>query len=910
MRIGPALFLVLALVIQACTTVNVSDPAGKAAASQSAAGTAAKSADKPKSPFKPWKEVLADSKPQKGLVTTHLKRDQSLLLELSPAQLGTEFGMIMHFSKGTGVFDIHDGLALGNTKLVAFRRVGDTIYLVEKNPLFRADAGTPMATSLSDNTGNSIISAMPILAEHDTTKAVLVDFTGFPVSDYALISEQIENYYGGKPVALDKSRSFIEKVQAFPRNVEIDAMLTYASSSGAVANSAGVSNDRSVPAGIRYSLFALPEKPMMPRLADDRVGYFLDAQRDFSRDKSSDQMVRFVNRWRLEKKDPSAAMSEPVTPIVYYIDRTVPTEYHKWVKEGIEGWQKAFEAAGFKNAIIAKVAPDDSSWSAEDMRYSTVRWNAADEMGYAIGPSQTDPRTGEILNADVLISSTFMMGWGREWQTLAGEDGIINRSKRLKEQILLMDASSRNRLCLVELGKQHQMGLMQAALIADGLMGPIGNVPEEYYGPAIRDLILHEVGHTLGLRHNFKGSSAIPYSRLQDKAFTAEHGLTLSVMDYAATNINPDRSKQGDYVNMTVGSYDVWAIQFGYSQFTFPAATGTSNSGGVRGPLTPEEELPMTRAIAQQGADPFHAFNTDEDTHLGPLSVDPLSNTWDLSSDPLAFARDRKALAELILPVLEDRLVAEGDGFQVLRRSLNGMLWEYFDPLMPVTKYVGGSYFSRDHKGDPNGRVPLVPVSAQDQRKAVALIADQALKVSDLPLSAELLNKTPPNRYGDWSDRTWGQPIDLLVHESVLAMQLWVLDELLDRRRLRRMTNTELRLPAGVAAYRVDDLLKDVTDAIFGDINANAIGSFERNLQLAYVDILSGMMNDLRPSPGSPGTPNDARALSRLTLTELAAAVDSAIAVKPSDRMTHAHLLEVAARIDAAFNVEEGKVVK
>ena len=177
----------------------------------------------------------------------------------------------------------------------------------------------------------------------------------------------------------------------FPQNVEIDALLTYRANdppAGPFASTAGVSDVRSVPVGVRYSLFQLPDDLMQPRIADDRVGHFVDTVRDLSRDKAPTQYVRFVRRWRLKKRNPAAEMSEPVEPIVYYIDKSVPLEYRQYVEEGVEAWNAAFETAGFRNAVVAREAPDDPDWNAEDIRYSTVRWTAAHRMGYAIGPSQ------------------------------------------------------------------------------------------------------------------------------------------------------------------------------------------------------------------------------------------------------------------------------------------------------------------------------------------------------------------------------------------------------------------------------------------------------------------------------------------------------------------------------------------
>ncbi len=900
--------------LSACTTVNVK-PDGVEKSSSATAQQSAKKSSSPakKSPFKPWADVMKDTKAKDGYIRTHVKRDHTIFFELTPDQLDTDLGMVMHFSQGTGVFNLHDGLPLSDMRLMQFNRVGDTVYLVHRNTKFVANDGSAMQTSLQGNTGHSIVGAYKIATEDTSKKSVVIDVTSLFVSDYPRLSDRIKPYYGNKPVSFDKSRSFVKEVMAFPENVEVDAMLTFRATGSPVATSAGVSDSRSIPVGVRYSFVKLPDEPMMPRYADDRVGHFLDAVRDFSRDQEATSYVRFVNRWRLEKKDPTAERSEPVEPITYYLDHSIPEQYKPYVRQGIEAWNKAYDAAGFINAIRAVDAPDDPMWSAEDARYSTVRWTAAHSMGYAIGPSQTDPRTGEILNADILISSTFVSGWNNEYLNLIGPNGLLQQYEQANFMNAMLPNEISERMCLAEIGKSHELGLQYTALAALGTISGTEPMPEEYLGDAIRDLIMHEVGHTLGMRHNFKGSSAIPVDKLNDKAFTKEHGLTLSVMDYAPTNISSDRSKQGDYVNMEVGSYDVWAIRYAYEPIY--VTSGTNGSNGDSGSMsrlaqTPEEEMAGLRAIAEQAAHPMHAYATDEDTHRGPMSVDPRSNTWDLSSDVMEYALDRNRLVDLIQPVIEDRIIEDGEGYQQMRGAVNRLLFERYRGLVPLTKEIGGMYHVRDHKGDPNGRVPFTLVPESRQREVMQLIIDQAFDGDSFPVEAEVLNKMAPNRYSDWSRSSYSGTVDFPIHESVLSLQSSLLSQLMDNGRMARMVNNEARATGGT--YTVAEMMQELTGAIWSEVmdgsqNAN---SFRRNLQRNYVGRLAGMMNNLRPFPWIPPAPEDARSIARLELTEIAEAIDSALGRSGLDRSMKAHLLETRARIDAAFETSMTKVVK
>ena len=897
--------------LSACTTVNL-QPDGPAKSATPAQTSAAKSSSpEKKSPFKPWKDVMKDTKAMEGLFTTHLKRDQTVFFELMPGDLDKDFGMVMHFSQGTGVFNLHDGLPLSDMRLMRFNRVGDTIYLVHRNSKFVADEGSPMANSLEGNTGHSVIGAYKIATEDTSKKSLVIDVTSLFVSDYSQLGERIKPYYGGKPVSFDKTKSFVKDVMAFPENIEVDATLSFRASGRPQSTSAGVSDYRSVPVGVRYSFVKLPEDPMMPRYADDRVGHFLDAVRDFSRDQEATPYVRFVNRWRLEKKDPEAERSEPVKPITFYLDHSIPEQYKPYVKEGIEAWNKAYDAAGFINAIVAVDAPDDPNWSAEDARYSTVRWTAAHSMGYAIGPSQSDPRTGELLNADILISSTFVTGWNNEYLNLIGPNGLLEQYENANLVRESMSPELAARMCLAEMGKTHELGFQHAALSALGVISGTEPMPEEYLGNAIRDLIMHEVGHTIGMRHNFKGSSAIPVDKLNDTDFTSQHGLSLSVMDYAPTNISSDRDKQGHYVNMEVGSYDVWAIRYAYEPM-YVTGTGTNGDVGSISRLaeTPEEELPGLRAIAEQAAHPMHAYNTDEDTHRGPMSVDPLSNTWDLSGDPLEYAKDRNRLVDLIQPVIEDRIIDDGEGYQQLRGAINRLMFERYRGLVPVTKNIGGLYFARDHKGDPNGRSPFTPVPVAKQREAMQLIVDQALSEGSFPVDADALNKMAPNRFSDWANSVYSGNVDFPIHEAVLSMQASLLGQLVDNGRMARMINNGARSPGGT--YTVAEMLQTLTGSIWSEVvdRPRNADSFRRNLQLHYVDALAAVMNNLRPRPSIPPAPDEARAIARLELRELSNSIDAALGASGLDRTMQAHLFEAKARIDNAFALSATKVVK
>ncbi|MBI4242720.1 MAG: zinc-dependent metalloprotease [Planctomycetes bacterium] len=846
-----------------------------------------------KDPFKPWADVLKDTEPKDGFFKMHFKRDRSLLLEIKPDQLDKDFGLILHVSRGIGE-SIQNGLPLSDTRLMRCRRIGDQVQLLQMNPRFIADAGSPMKLSLDSNVGNSIVAIFKIESENKENKNLLIDFTGFVVSDYSDFGRWIKSYYGEKPAGFDKERSFIGKIMGFPKNIEIDAELTYRAGEAPPSGGDTISDYRSVPVGVRYSIFALPEKPIMPRLADQRVGHFITAVKDMSKDRELDPYLRYVERWRLEKKDPTAEISEPVQPIVYYVDRSVPAEYRQYVKEGIEAWNKAFEKAGFKNAIIAKDPPaDDPNWSAEDIRYSTVRWTAAHNMGYAVGPSQSDPRSGELLNADVLIDSEFVRWWKKSYDIYAKPEKMLNSFEEIQKLQRSMPAHLAQRMCFAQAGKSFELSLQQTLLICFGLIDLQKGMPEEFLGDALRDLVMHEIGHTLGLRHNFKSSSGISNDKLHNKDYTREHGVTLSVMDYAPVNFSLDQKKQGHYYSVEVGTYDVWAIQYAYMP-VYQRGSEAEVKHSVKPVSTPEAELPVLKKIAEQSSNPLHTYGTDEDNWLGPYAVDPLSNAWDLGTDPVKFVTERIELMNQALSKAESRLIESGDSYDLLREVVANLIISRVRYLTPAVKTVGGSYVSRDHKDTKNASLPFTMVPADKQREAIKLITESVLTENAFKIDTDILNKLMPSRWAHWGTSWLTFPLDFPIHSFAVAVQRNILDDLLSSPRIHRMIDNEARASKGDEIYSASELFKSLTSSIWSEVTGKAknVNSFRRNLQRVHLDILSRYV--LAPS-GS--IPEDARSLARFHLTKILDSVDNALANADLNDATKAHLTESRAKI-------------
>ena len=831
-----------------------------------------------KKEFEDFAKVIEDSKNYDGFFKLYQKKEK-LYCEIQPSQLDQPFLCMTSLSRGLARGRLISGIIMDEWLLV-WRRVGDNVHLVRKNVRYRAEKGTPTAQAVDYSYSDSILFSLKIESIHPQRKSLLVDISPVFISDLPPLASRIAS-----DARFDKTRSTWGTVKAFPKNIELRVKAVYTSQSHIET----VPDSRGIQLTLHYSLAALPSNNYQPRLADDRLGHFMTTIKDYSARVSDEPFARYVNRWHLEKADKDAKLSPPMDPIIFYIEKTVPHRFRPYIRQGILEWNKAFEKAGFVDAIEARIQQDYEDWDPEDARYNTIRWVV--DAGFATGPSRVNPLTGQILDADILITDGFIRSWRREYTTFFDE--------LEHERDHPMDPSSQFQ-CQMGSGLVHQMGFMASVLQARGLTGESGELPEEFIAEALKALTMHEVGHTLGLRHNFKASTIFSLDELNGKK---GEPLLGSVMEYDAVNIAPEGEKQGHYYTPTIGPWDYWVIEYAYKP------TEASK---------PEGELEALGKIASRAAIPELTYATDEDAYgYRHRDIDPLVNRWDLGDDPLEFAKQRRAIVVGLWDKIANKVTKEGEGYQRVRRAFRTLIVEHGYTMFLASRYIGGQYHHRDHRGDENERLPFVPVPAAKQREALQFLKEHALSDKAFDFPPDLLNSLAITRWSDWGAASWSSTrFDYPVHEIILRYQNRILERLLYPNVLSRIQDTELKFPKGGDAFTLPELFSGITEAVWVELERNTgekqwsntdafISSFRRGLQREHLKHLIKLMLD-----ADSGTPEDARSLARLHLGQINIQIQRTLqnARGELDEYSLSHLEEsqvrIAKALDASFQVQ------
>ncbi|MFM8284161.1 MAG: zinc-dependent metalloprotease [Planctomycetaceae bacterium] len=826
----------------------------------------------------PFAVVLKDATRFPGLIPLH-RKDDKVFAEIPDAVLGKDLFVLISIARGIGERGVLGGVSWGDGDdwVWQFRKVEDAIQVVRRNVRFFADRGSPEEKAVELAYTDSILFSVPILT-YAPSGAAVIDLASIFFTDLPQLSATLPGF------SFARDRSGWSRAKAFPDNVELQVAATYGS--GGSARFDTVPDTRGVTINVHYSISLLPNgNGYRPRLADNRVGYFLTALKDFSQKVDEDRFVRYINRWHLEKADPAAAISPPKKPIVFWIEKTVPFRYRQPIREGIEAWNEAFAKAGFASAIEVRQQPDAVDWDAEDVNYNTFRWITAG-AGFAQGPSRVNPRTGQILDADIIFDADFLQFWRSEYETFTPQAiALLTGDFPGNAPGAAPHRHDGHCACTLFDGHARETALGAAALAVAGAGPAFEAEKEKLVVQGLKLVAMHEVGHTLGLRHNFKGSALRSLADFNDTAKTAAQGGTTSVMDYVPANIMPKGRTQGDYYTAKLGPYDVWAIEYGYKPFAASSPVG---------------ELPELQKIASRSGEPELAYATDEDTQSN--DPDPLSNRFDLGSDPLEFAKARAELVAQLMPQIVERMTPEGKGYERVRQAFGVLLSAHGKAMMFAARLVGGLHTSRSHKSDAGAQPPYRVVDAQKQREALALLETQMFSAQPFTFPPELLNQLVPSKWSHWgaggADRE-----DYAIHDVVAMWQLRALNQLLDPLTLDRIRDGEMKVPADQDAFTQAELFDRLSGAILAELAATppgqytarkpAIGSLRRGLQREYIAHLGRLA--LGTASGTP----DAQALAATQLRTIDGRINALLTKGDVtlDPYSVAHLADMQSRI-------------
>jgi len=749
---------------------------------------------------KSYADVIENLTVQEGLFNFYRDPESGeMLLSITEEQLEKQF---IYFSQTVdGVLEA--GHFRGNyrdTKLIEFRRYFDRIDIITKTNRYQFDEDNALHRASDANISEAVLASVKIKHEEDGRLLLPADDIFLSEALHKVSPWNVGSRGNGPSFSLgqlNKDRSRILQERVYPSNMDVVVDYVFNNPEPQVFGSGAISDPRSISIKLQHSFIELPENDFQPRRDDARVGYFTQ---QFDNMTSADWAPwgDVINRWNLVKKNPDAELSEPVEPIVWWIENTTPEEWRDTVARGVLAWNEAFEAAGFENAIEVRVQPDDAEWDAGDINYNVIRWTSSPRPPFGgYGPSLASPVTGEIIAADIMMEYVFMSNRWFEHE-IYGEDSYAQHSHD--------DAG-----LYCSLGHKIH-GEMIAGQAMSGLSGAEFD-DNEILRQGLEHVILHEVGHTLGLNHNMKASIMWDNDDVHNAELT-QGVLTGSVMDYAPINVAPPGKQQGDYYQWRVGPYDSWAIEYGYSQ-------------GLDDPEAEEQRL---NDILSRSHEHELAFGNDADDMRAPgRHIDPRIMTGDMSENPISYATDRFELVNHTFGELLDRARVPGESHQQLMSSAYRLFGAYRGQANVVTRHIGGVYIQRAVVGQTDDIAPFTPVPRERQKQAMDALANGVFAPDVLEAMQPTLAYLQQQRRGF---SHYGSNEDPRFHDMVLGMQRGVLDHVLHENVLQRMTDTALY----GNEYPLSEMMSDLTAAIFP---ANQqFTTLSKNLQIDYVERL------------------------------------------------------------------------
>jgi len=800
----------------------------------------------------------------------HDEKTGALYMELTTSNIGQEYIYHVYTENGSPQLGLFRG-GFRDNRIILIDKRYDQIEFSAQNTSYSFNQESALKRASDANITRAPLAISKIVATTGNGEAAryLIDFSAV-VSSESLnqvtpwISPEAKPGQQFSLGQLSPEKTRVTKARNYPNNTDVLVEYVFDNPQPKHYGNTSITDARSVAISMQHSFLALPKDDFKPRNDDFRVGFFTSQATDLTTT-SYTPYNDVINRWNLIKKNPSAALSDPVKPITWWIENTTPVELRETIREAALSWNTAFEAAGFTNAIEVKVQPDNADWDAGDIRYNVLRWTSSPTPPFGgYGPSFTNPRTGQILGADIMLEYTFLTN--RLRSSAIFENAALPTSFDASEtQSPNLPHLSHN-FCQAGAHLQHQMMLGGAMLKAQGAGEvAVGEMLED----GLRYLIIHEIGHTLGLTHNMRASSTIPLESLPEARIVAG-----SIMDYPALNIAADGETQGAYSLETPGPYDIWAVAYGY---------------------TPSDNT--AKDLLKRSTEPALAYGNDADDMRAPgRHIDPRVMIGDLSDDPVAWARQRVELVDASLKKLSDTFEKADESYDALRTSYFILSGQRATALNVTSRQIGGVYNNRALIGQDGATTPFQPVPTEIQKAALSLLADKLFAPDAFATGEEVANRLQAKRRGF---SHFGNNEDPRLHARALRVQRNVLDHILHPSVLTRMTDS--RRYGG--NYPVATYLEDLTNAIFKGDPGSSINTYRQNLQIEYVNrllaIAKGEGPAPQPTPGGYSTPITYDSVAR------SAALASVMGIKQSARRSNGDSETRAHRAHVAFLIKK-----
>ncbi|MFM7771001.1 MAG: zinc-dependent metalloprotease [Bacteroidota bacterium] len=756
-----------------------------------------------------YADLIKKCKKKEGLFTFYTDTvTGKTYVEIKKAQLGKEVIYFNYIENAPVESGYHRG-AYGDSKIVSFHKNFERMEIRQTNVNFYFDPTNAISKAADANVNHPVLASEKIEATSKDGESMLID------GDALFLSEKLQlvkfpGARGADPVlgTISKEKSKVISVKTYTENSEIIVDYVYETGSPGAGGSA-IEDGRYITLRYQHAFVSVPENNFQPRFDDPRVGYFTTQVNDMTV-ASSTPWRDLIHKWDLQKKDPAAAKSDPIKPITFWMENTTPKEFRPIIKDAVERWNEAFEYAGFTNAVVCLEQPDDATWDAGDIRYNVLRWTSTPAPPFGgYGPSFVNPKTGEILGADIML----------EWVALTNrvymDQAFKSANMLTDEQLDLMEKKgARNPfLCMAAAMSNQQLVFGSTAA---NVLGAGDLEKKEIVKQMLYRLVLHEVGHTLGLTHNMRASTLQSVADIKNVEKVNKEGLANSVMEYPAFNYQLNPKEQGLYCDVKVGPYDKWVIEYGYS-------VGLENE---------EAEKKRLDAITKRSTEHQLAYGNDaDDMRSSGRGIDPDVNIFDLSNDPVQYGIERCELVKAVLPGLKDKLVTSNESYADLLQAFSVVTGEYSVQTRVMTRQIGGVHYDRAYVGQESTKKPLEPVKEDVQRAAMKALSKYAFATDvwkdAIPVYAYLLEKR--RGFNHFSENE-----DPNIHQRILNMQKECLNHLLHPNVLTRIVDSEVY----GNTYTLDEVLSDLTNAIFEADLKSDVNTARQNLQIEYVNRL------------------------------------------------------------------------